>query len=210
MNSCILMARLLEDPQLRYTQESNLEMSQMMVEFAGFRPDEPSAHLRVIAWGNVAKEIKEKYREGDRVIIEGRLSMNVIERDGVKEKKAEITAQRLYPLSNESNLSSGSPSNYVADEAKREEPEPVVSMNAYKSKTEERKTNDTPVASNARIEPKTKAPIESSVESTEKDLDDIPFVRSVDSKILAEGLLDSYEIYSQCPEVGVSHNFKFI
>jgi hypothetical protein len=48
------------------------------------------------------------------------------------------------------------------------------------------------------------------VEEQERDLDSIPFVRSVDSKILAEGLLDSYEIYSQCPEVGVSHNFKFI
>jgi hypothetical protein len=44
----------------------------------------------------------------------------------------------------------------------------------------------------------------------QRNLDDIPPVRSVDSKILAEGLLDSYEIYSQCPEVGVSHNFKFI
>ena len=50
----------------------------------------------MIGWGNFAQEIHEKYHEGDRVIIEGRLSMNTIERDGIKEKRAELTAQRIY------------------------------------------------------------------------------------------------------------------
>ncbi len=41
-------------------------------------------------------------------------------------------------------------------------------------------------------------------------INDIPFVRSVDSRTASSGLLDFYEIESQCPQVGVSHNFKFI
>lgn len=40
--------------------------------------------------------------------------------------------------------------------------------------------------------------------------DDIPFVRSVDSRTVSIGLLDPFEIDAQCPEVGVSHNFKII
>ncbi|MEH2368464.1 hypothetical protein, partial [Nostoc sp.] len=36
--------------------------------------------------------------------------------------------------------------------------------------------------------------------------DYIPFVRSVDSKTVKAGLLDFYEIESQCPQVGISHN----
>ncbi len=43
-----------------------------------------------------------------------------------------------------------------------------------------------------------------------REPDYIPFVRSVDSKTVKAGLLDFYEIESQCPQVGISHNFKFI
>lgn len=172
MNSCILMARLLEDPQLRYTQESNLEMSIMMVEFSGLRSDEPSAHLRVIGWGNLAKEINENYKIGDRVILEGRLSMNTIERDGYKEKKAELTVQRIY------SMTEASPSNYRADDNQSEEPPLVVPMNIHRAKKTELPIEEVapPVAStsNSRSDRQTKAPIDSPIESTE-NLDEIPF-----------------------------------
>lgn len=181
MNSCILMARLLEDPQLRYTQESNLEMSIMMVEFSGLRSDEPSAHLRVIGWGNLAKEINENYKIGDRVILEGRLSMNTIERDGYKEKKAELTVQRIYPMNNDlslSSASSASSSNYRADDRQSEESPSVVSINTHRAKKTELPIEEvsSPVAStsNSRSERQTKAPIDSPIESTE-NLDEIPF-----------------------------------
>ncbi len=176
MNSCILMARLLEDPQLRYTQESNLEMSIMMVEFSGLRSDEPSAHLRVIGWGNLAKEINENYKQGDRVILEGRLSMNTIERDGYKEKKAELTVQRIYSMTNDLSVSSASSSNYRADDGQSEESSSVVSMNTHRAKKTELPIEEVPVAStsNSHSERKTKAPIDPPIESTE-NLDEIPF-----------------------------------
>jgi single-strand DNA-binding protein len=178
MNSCILMARLLEDPQLRYTQESNLEMSVMMVEFSGLRSDEPSSHLRVIGWGNLAKEINESYKQGDRVILEGRLSMNTIERDGYKEKKAELTVQRIYSMTNDLSVSSASSSNYRTDDGQNEESPSVVSMNTHRAKKTELPTDEVPVpvasTSNSRSERKTKAPIDSPIESTD-NLDEIPF-----------------------------------
>jgi len=40
---------------------------------------------------------KIQYHQGDR-IIEGRLSMNTVERpEGFKEKRAELTVQRIHP-----------------------------------------------------------------------------------------------------------------
>jgi single-strand DNA-binding protein len=98
MNSCILMAEIIQQPQLRYTPDNQLEIAEMLVQFPGQKPEDPPEHLKVIGWGNFAREIHEKYREGDRVIVEGRLGMNTIERDGIKEKRAELTAVRIYRL----------------------------------------------------------------------------------------------------------------
>jgi single-strand DNA-binding protein len=98
MNSCILMAEIIQQPQLRYTPDNQLQIAEMLVQFPGSRPEDPPEHLKVIGWGNFAVEIHEKYHEGDRIIIEGRLGMNTIDRDGIKEKRAELTAQRIYSL----------------------------------------------------------------------------------------------------------------
>jgi single-stranded DNA-binding protein len=99
MNTCILMAQIIQDPELRYTPDSQTPIAQMLVEFQGIRAEDPPSTLKVIGWGNFANEIKEKYSAGDRVIIEGRLSMNTIDRsEGFKEKRAELTANRIYKL----------------------------------------------------------------------------------------------------------------
>jgi single-stranded DNA-binding protein len=61
--------------------------------------DSRPAILKAIAWGKLGQEVSEKYRAGDCIIIEGRLSMNVIERrEGFKEKRAELTASKIYSL----------------------------------------------------------------------------------------------------------------
>jgi single-strand DNA-binding protein len=99
MNNCILMAEITQDPQLRYTSDNQTAVAEMVVQFAGLRDDEPMATLKVVGWGNLAQEIQERYHQGDRVIIEGRLGMNSIDRqEGFKEKRAELTVQRIHLL----------------------------------------------------------------------------------------------------------------
>ncbi len=93
------MAEIIQQPQLRYTSDNQVPIAEMLVQFPGSKPEDPPEHLKVIGWGNLAQEIHEKYREGDRVIIEGRLGMNTIDRDGIKEKRAELTAQKIYSVS---------------------------------------------------------------------------------------------------------------
>jgi single-stranded DNA-binding protein len=101
MNSCILMAQITEAPQLRYTQDNQLAIAEMKVQFAGLRPEEPAAEVKAIGWGNTAQDIVSKYQVGDQVVIEGRLGMNTIERpEGFKEKRAELTISRIYELGN--------------------------------------------------------------------------------------------------------------
>ncbi|MGB3789396.1 MAG: single-stranded DNA-binding protein [Phormidesmis sp.] len=100
MNNCVLMAEIVQAPQLRYTADNQTPIAEFVVKFPGLKEGDASGQMKVVGWGNLAQEIQEKYREGDRVLLEGRLSMNTLERpEGFKEKRAEMTAQRISPIS---------------------------------------------------------------------------------------------------------------
>jgi single-stranded DNA-binding protein len=102
MNQCILMADIIQEPELRYTADNQTPLTEMVVQFAGMRPEDPPSTLKVIGWGNLAQEIQATYHEGDRVVIEGRLTMNTIDRpEGFKEKRAELTASRVHRLASD-------------------------------------------------------------------------------------------------------------
>ena len=93
------MAEIIKNPELRYTADNQMAVADMFVQFApplGSRPDDRHPTIEVVGWGNLATEIKENYKQGDRVAIEGRLEMNTIERDGYKEKRAKLVASRIY------------------------------------------------------------------------------------------------------------------
>ncbi len=99
MNNCILMAEIIQEPQLRFTPDNQTPIAEMRVQFAGLRPEEPPVTLKVVGWGNMAQDIQANYHVGDRVILDGRLTMSTIERpEGFKEKMAEMTVQKIYAL----------------------------------------------------------------------------------------------------------------
>ena len=93
------MAEIIKNPELRYTPDNQMAVADMFVQFApplGNRPDDRHPTIEVVGWGNLATEMKENYKQGDKIAIEGRLEMNTIERDGYKEKRARLVASRLY------------------------------------------------------------------------------------------------------------------
>lgn len=122
MNSCILMVEIVQDPQLRYTSDNQIPIAEMLVQFDGLRDGDPPETLKVIGWGNLAQEIQEHYHQGDRLIIEGRINMNTFDRpEGFREKRAELTAQRIYRIGS----LEGSPSSpAVSAPTARYEPSP--------------------------------------------------------------------------------------
>ncbi len=95
------MAEIIKNPELRYTADNQMAVADMFVQFSpppGSRVDDRHPTIEVVGWGNLATEMKENYKIGDRVTIEGRLQMNTIERDGYKEKRAQLVASRLYHM----------------------------------------------------------------------------------------------------------------
>lgn len=98
MNSCVLMAKVVRDPELRSTQDG-MSIASMMVEFPSSREGEAPGTLKIDGWGNLAEEMKNAYHVGDNIVIEGRLSMNSYEMpEGYKEKRATLVASRIYPV----------------------------------------------------------------------------------------------------------------
>jgi single-stranded DNA-binding protein len=165
MNSCVLMAEIVQEPQLRYTPDNQTPIAEMMVEFPGMRDEDPPARLKVVGWGSLAQEIQEKYHVGDRLIIEGRLHMNTFERpEGFKEKRAELTAQKLHLLGAGATLTTTAAPNPTVAPSAATAPPPSASQPT-------RTTPAQPVKSTA--EP-AKTPAYSAP-SPEVDYDDIPF-----------------------------------
>ncbi len=144
------MAEITRPPQLRYTQDTQIAIADMEVQFSGLRPEDPPAKMKVVGWGNLATEMQQSYQIGDRVVIEGRLGMNTIERqEGFKEKQAELTASKIYSLG-------------------------AVDLNAAPL-GEAPSMGQAPAASAAPSSTRSKAPKASPPPAAEPDFDDIPF-----------------------------------
>ena len=121
MNSCILMATVIGVPEMRYTQENQTPNCQFLVEFQGGKDGDPPSKLKCIAWSNLATEAQESCSVGDRLILEGRLTMKTVDRpEGFKEKVAEFNLSRIHPLGASSPVAKkqapASPPETVADQ----------------------------------------------------------------------------------------------
>ena len=106
MNHCLIQAIVKTGPQMRYTKENQTPIAEMMVGFKGLRNDDPSSELKVLGWGAIAQEMVDNLKEGQGIVIEGRLRMNNLTRkDGTKEKQAELTASRIHHITLSENNS---------------------------------------------------------------------------------------------------------
>ena len=84
---------------MRYTKENQTPIAEMIVNFKGLRSEDPTRDLKIIGWGNIAQGMLDELKEGQNIVIEGRLKMNSITRkDGTKEKQPELTASKIHQM----------------------------------------------------------------------------------------------------------------
>ena len=99
MNHCLIQGVINSAPQMRYTKETQTQIAEMIVNFKGLRSEDPTRDLKIIGWGNIAQEMVDELKEGQNIVIEGRLKMNSITRkDGTKEKQPELTASKIHQI----------------------------------------------------------------------------------------------------------------
>ena len=100
MNHCLIQAVINCAPQMRYTKENKTPIAEMTVNFKGLRDEDPYRELKVLGWGTIAQAMVGELKEGQNIVIEGRLRMNSVTRqDGTKEKQTELTASRIHHIS---------------------------------------------------------------------------------------------------------------
>ena len=131
MNHCLIQAVINSAPQMRYTKENKTPIAEMNVNFKGLRDEDPVRDLKVLGWGSIAQEMVEELKEGQNIVVEGRLKMNIVTReDGTKEKQAELTASRIHHISptekiilekKETNISNSKDSNSQNEKSEKKE-----------------------------------------------------------------------------------------
>jgi single-stranded DNA-binding protein len=201
MNSCILMAQVVSDPELRSTQD-NLAVSYMMVEFEGLKAEDPPARIRVVGWGNLATEIKQKYGQGDQIIIEGRLSMNVVELpEGYKEKRAELIASHIYPVQSQLGGSAPTSQNLSSQTTSFDQQDSFTAPTPFSQSPTGQSKGMEDDEQFAATKKSSKATVNSSTASNNEDWDDIPFLRPISYKNDSEKLYDSWEVEANRPGI---------
>jgi len=99
-NLVVIQGKLGKDPDLRYTPggtavcKFSMAVSKKFTDKQG-KKQEKTYWASVVAWGKLA-EICGKYLvKGQECLIRGELGMNEWEKDGVKHRDTEITADRM-------------------------------------------------------------------------------------------------------------------
>ena len=131
MNHCLIQAVIKNAPEMRYTKENKTPIAEMTVLFKGLRDDDPSRELKVLGWGTIAQEMMTELKEGQGIVVEGRLRMNSVSRkDGTKEKQTELTASRIHHIvqsgkitseKKEPSISNSNDSNTSAEKSRNDE-----------------------------------------------------------------------------------------
>ena len=119
MNHCLIQAVINSAPQMRYTKENQTPIAEMIVNFKGLRSDDPTRELKILGWGNIAQEMVDELKEGQNIVIEGRLRMNSVTRkDGTKEKQPELTASKVHQITTVENMKTVQKENNITSDKK--------------------------------------------------------------------------------------------
>jgi len=97
MNKVILVGRLTQDPEVRYTQSGKAVASFTIAvnRFSG-QGQKEADFIPVVAWEKLAETCGNNLTKGQRVLIEGRLQIRSYEaNDGQKRRVAEVIAQNM-------------------------------------------------------------------------------------------------------------------
>lgn len=96
MNKTILMGRLVNDPEVRYTQTTN----KMVVTFrlaVNRRMQEGTDFFNIVAWNKTGEFVSKYFKKGQQILVMGRLQNREYEtKDNQKRYVTEVIAEEVY------------------------------------------------------------------------------------------------------------------
>jgi single-strand DNA-binding protein len=120
------------DPEIRFSQAGKAWAKLRVVakdrkQENGTWVDGEALFLDVLAFGRLAEHLAESVLKGDTIVVNGRLSENVWEKDGVERRSIQVTADEigvslLWGPAKTTRMLEGSPSSPKATPQQEEEP----------------------------------------------------------------------------------------
>lgn len=101
MNKVILMGRLTKDPDTRYTQTNNTQVTSFTLavnrRFAKEGEERQADFINVVAWNKTAEFVSKYFQKGQQVAVVGRMQTRNYEDDNkVKHYITEVIAEEVY------------------------------------------------------------------------------------------------------------------
>lgn len=94
LNTLILQARFVEDPELKHTQSGSAVTHPRIAWSEKFKDNESSLFLSCSAWGKLAEFICNYFKKGDMAIISGKLVTRTYEKDNEKRYINELIIEK--------------------------------------------------------------------------------------------------------------------
>lgn len=120
MNKVILVGRLTNDPELKYTNESNIAYCKFgLAVDRRFKKDEEKQvdFIDIVAWRNTAEFINKYFEKGKKIGIIGRIQVTTWEDENKnKRKKTEILVEEVEFVDSVYNNTNNNTSNNPANE----------------------------------------------------------------------------------------------
>ena len=113
MNIAILMGRMTRDPELRYTSGGKAYAN---FTLAVQKTRDEAEFIDCVAWEKAAENIAEYFRKGNRILIQGRLSVSSYEQNGEKRKSTKVQVFSFEFVDNKNSGNSQNNNNYEDDE----------------------------------------------------------------------------------------------
>lgn len=100
MNKAILMGRLTKDPETRYTQTNNIQVTSFTLAVnRRFTKDgeQQADFINIVAWNKTAEFVSKYFRKGQQVGVIGRIQTRNYDDDkGIKHYITEVIAEEVY------------------------------------------------------------------------------------------------------------------
>lgn len=101
MNKVILMGRLTKEPDTRYTQTNNTQVTNFTLavnrRFAKQGEERQADFINIVAWSKTAEFVSKYFRKGQQVAVVGRIETRTWEDDkGQKHYATEVIAEEVY------------------------------------------------------------------------------------------------------------------
>ena len=101
MNKVILLGRLTRDPETRYTQTTNTQVTSFMLavnrRFVKQGEERQADFISCVSWNKTAEFVSKYFKKGQQVGVIGRIqTRNYDDEQGIKHYVTEVIAEEVY------------------------------------------------------------------------------------------------------------------